>query len=255
MVYMNTLHKRAWKVLSWNVQGINSNSKWESIRNKITENRCDIICLQETKKMYVDLQFLKKICPASFDNFVYVPSRGASGGMLVSWKGVFFEGTLVFQKDFAMSVEFKSLHTGNYWMLTNIYAPCTPKGKREFCDWFKNIQMPDEHDWLIVGDFNLMRAPENRNRPGGDVSEMLLFNEAISYLGLIEIPLHGKHFTWSNKQQPPLLERIDWFFTSISWTLLYPSTKATSLVAEVSDHSPCLIEVATYIPKGSIGEC
>ena len=167
---MNTLHKRAWKVFSWNVRGINSDSKWDSIRNKITESRCDIICLQETKKMYVDLQFLKKICPASFDNFVYVPSRGASGGMLVSWKGVFFEGTLVFQKDFAMSVEFKSLHTGNYWMLTNIYAPCTPEGKREFCDWFKNIQMPDEQDWLIVGDFNLMRAPENRNRPGGDVS-------------------------------------------------------------------------------------
>lgn len=81
---------------------------------------------------------------------------------------------------------------------------------------------------------------------------MFLFNEAISSLGLFEIPLHGKCFTWTNKQQPPLLERIDWFFTSISWTLMYPSTKATTLVAEVSDHTPCLIEIATEIPKGSI---
>ena len=55
MVHMNTLHKRAWKVLCWNVRGINSDSKWDSIINKITERRCDIICLQETKKMYVDL--------------------------------------------------------------------------------------------------------------------------------------------------------------------------------------------------------
>jgi hypothetical protein len=28
---------------------------------------------------------------------------------------------------------------------------------------------------------------------------MLLFNEAISKLGLVELPLKGKHFTWSNK--------------------------------------------------------
>jgi len=96
-----------------------------------------------------------------------------------------------------------------------------------------------------------MRGLENRNRPGGDIIEMLLFNEVISSQGLLEIPLFGKRFTWSNKQQPPLLERIDWFFTSISWTLLYPNTKATILVAEVSDHALYLIEVATDIPKGN----
>jgi len=32
------------------------------------------------------------------------------------------------------------------------------------------------------------------------VTEMLLFNEAISSLGLVEIPLHGSRFTWTNKQ-------------------------------------------------------
>jgi hypothetical protein len=101
----------------------------------------------------------------------------------------------------------------------------------------------------VVGDFNLMRAPEDRNRSGGDLSEMLLFNEAISSLG---ITLQGKLFTLSNKQQPPLLERIDWFFTSISWTINYPSTKATTLVAEVSNHTPCVIEVSTQIPKGNV---
>jgi len=71
--------------------------------------------------------------------------------------------------------------------------------------------MQDEQDLLIVGEFNLMRGPENRNKPGGDITELLFFNEAISSLGLLEIPLLGKQFTWSNKQQPPLLERIDWF--------------------------------------------
>lgn len=75
--------------------------------------------------------------------------------------------------------------------------------------WLKTIQMPPEVDRLIVGDFNLIRYPENRNRPRGDLSEMLLFNEAISALGLVETPLQGRKCTWSNKQIPLLLERLD----------------------------------------------
>ena len=74
--------------------------------------------------------------------------------------------------------------------------------------------MPDDIDWLVVGDFNLYRNPEDRNKPDADVAKMLLFNNAISMLGLVELPLKGKRFTWSNKQFSPLLERLDWFFTS-----------------------------------------
>jgi hypothetical protein len=53
----------------------------------------------------------------------------------------------------------------------------------------KGIQIPDEVDWLLLGDFNLFRKPEDRNRDGGNLNEMLLFNEAISSLGLNEIVL------------------------------------------------------------------
>lgn len=80
----------------------------------------------------------------------------------------------------------------------------------------------------------------------------MFFNEAISSLGLIEIPLKGRRFTWSNKQFSPLLERLDWFFTSSSWTISYPNTLAYPLSMETSDHVPCAISVSTQIPKGSI---
>jgi hypothetical protein len=84
--------------------------------------------------------------------------------------------------------------------------------------------MPDDMDRLVVGDFNLIRNPTNRNKPGGDVNDMLLFNEAINAQGWVEIPLHGRKFTWSNKQASPLLQRLDSFFTSNSWTLHYFDT-------------------------------
>lgn len=72
--------------------------------------------------------------------------------------------------------------------------------------------MPDYVDWLVVGDFNFYRNPEDVNKPGIFVTDMLLFNEAISFLGLIELPLKGKRFMWTNKQESLLGKRLDWFF-------------------------------------------
>lgn len=197
------------------------------------------------------------MCPPSFDCYEFLPSIGLSGGVIIIWKSSLFHGSLIFQNAYAISVEFISKHNDAHWILTNVYAPCTYAGKHEFLQWFSDIQMPDDVNWLIVGDvnwlivgdFNLCRSPEDRNRPGGDLSEMFLFNEAISALGLIELPLKGRRFTWSNKQQAPLLERIDWFFTSASWTTFYPSTIAFPLINETSDHVPCIISIFTYIPK------
>jgi len=45
--------------------------------------------------------------------------------------------------------------------------------------------MPPDIDWLVVGDFNLIRRPEDRNREGADPNEMFAFNEAINKLALM----------------------------------------------------------------------
>lgn len=76
-------------------------------------------------------------------------------------------------------------------------------------EWIKSVDIDQEEDWIILGDFNMYRYPENRNMPGADIANMFMFNNIISFLGLIEIPLHGRKFTWSNMQTPPLLEKLD----------------------------------------------
>jgi exonuclease III len=63
---MNQNQTRKWKVLSWNVRGINSRDKWNAIRDKVTDSMCDIICFQETKKEEIDVNFLRNVCPPKF---------------------------------------------------------------------------------------------------------------------------------------------------------------------------------------------
>jgi len=64
----------------------------------------------------------------------------------------------------------------------------------------------------------------------------------IGQLGLVELPLKGRSFTWSNMQQDPLLEQLDWFFTSINWTRYYPNTLVLPLAKIASDHIPALLQ-------------
>ena len=63
-------------------------------------------------------------------------------------------------------------------------------------------------------DFNYIRYPHNRNRGSGDITRMMQFNEVIHNLALVEIPLKDRKYTWSNMQEAPLLEKLDWVFTS-----------------------------------------
>lgn len=92
-----------------------------------------------------------------------------------------------------------------------------------FVTWLMNLDTSDFDDWILAGDFNLIREP-NRNKAGGDISEMNLFNELILDLDLVEIPFNGRNFTWSNMQADPLMVKLDWVFTSSSWTLSFPAT-------------------------------
>lgn len=60
-----------------------------------------------------------------------------------------------------------------------------------------------------MGDFNLIRSPENRNRAGGNANDMLLFNDLINHLDLVDFAFQGREFSWSNMQDSPLLQKLD----------------------------------------------
>jgi hypothetical protein len=71
-------------------------------------------------------------------------------------------------------ISFHSKLTNQVWWLTNIYAPCTPHGSEAFLFWFSNLEITGDKLWIFLGDFTMIRAPENRNKPGGDTQRILI---------------------------------------------------------------------------------
>ena len=79
-----------WKVLDWNVRGLNDKNKRLLVYNKIDESQCAVVCLQETKCEDFDHSFIRSFCPKRYDRFMFSPSVGASGGIIVLWNSSIF---------------------------------------------------------------------------------------------------------------------------------------------------------------------
>ena len=133
-----------------------------------------------------------------------------------------------------------------------MYGPCSEPARSTFVSWLRNLDIQDGINWILLGDFNFYRSLENRNRSGGNFQDTQIFNDVIDHLGLVELPLKGRAFTWNNMQANPLLEQLDWFFTSVNWTSDFPNTMVTPLARPTSDHVPCRISIGTKIPKSNI---
>jgi hypothetical protein len=222
------------------------------LRNKIEESGANIFCFQETKRDLIDIRFLKNFAPKRFDNFEFCPSSGASGGILVAWVSRFFTVTVQEKHSFAIRLTFTPVINSISWNLVVVYGPCRQPDCDEFVNWLYNLDLDEEHLWMFMGDFNFYGYAENRNRSGGNFNDSLVFNNIISHLGLVEIPINGRSFTWSNMQSSPLLEQLDWVFTSHSWTSEFPLTMVLPLAKTTSNHLPCKIQIGTNIPKANI---
>lgn len=109
-------------------------------------------------------------------------------------------------------------------MLTNVYGPRDGQARDDFVDWLTHLTIPDNVNWILMGDFNFIWSVQNGNKPGVNFNDIMIFNSIISHLGLIELPLKGQSFIWSNMQDNPLLEQLDSVFTSTHWTVSYPNS-------------------------------
>lgn len=53
-------------------------------------------------------------------------------------------------------------------------------------------------------------------------------------------------------QLDPLLVKLDWIFTSPTWTLSYPATYVQPLSRPISDHVPYVLHIGSSIPRSNL---
>jgi exonuclease III len=106
----------------WNVRGLNSRAKRDSIKSVVVSLKPAVVCLQETKLDSISDFNILSILGSGFSNFVFSPAHGSRGGILVAWRdGSFVSATSVI-KDNSVSVQLQS-ENGPLWWFAGVYGP------------------------------------------------------------------------------------------------------------------------------------
>jgi exonuclease III len=151
-----------------------------------------------------------------------------------------------------LSLTFTSTTYAAVFTITNVYAPADHWDSLAFLLDLEEVASQNSGNWVLAGDFNLTRDASDNSRGGVDTRLANAFNDSIHKLGLIDIPLLDKLFTWSNHRDCPTLARLDRFFFNNARSTAFPNSSLVSAPKPTSDHTPILLTISTSIPKPNL---
>lgn len=100
----------------------------------------------------ISRQTLLSSLGSDFDNFVELPSAGASGGLLVAWRHALGPAIATRVDVHSVSIQFRSF-IGQTWWLTCVYGPQRNDNKIMFLQELRDIRAACQGPWVVLGDF------------------------------------------------------------------------------------------------------
>ncbi|CAM0881391.1 unnamed protein product [Alopecurus aequalis] len=240
-------------LVSWNVRGLGDEDKCAVVSDNVLTARPSVLCLQETKLASVTPPpKLRSFLPPYLSEHAAVDASGSRGGVLTAWDPRVLALTTTTRNTYSISTSFQSTTSDTTFMITNVYAPSDHTFTDEFVAEMTSLLPLVSGPWIILGDFNLLRRPSDKNNANFNHSLAAKFNAMIHAMGLFELPLLDRLYTWTNSQTVPVLARLDRALFNHDWNAAFPDSALTTLPRPTSDHFPLLVTASTRIPCSSI---
>ncbi len=243
---------RIYRLLSWNVRGLNDSAKCTLVKSFIRNCKCCIICVQETKLATTSHSKFLSFCGFHLLDFRTLDAVGTRGGLLSAWNPALFDCVLEWVGSFSVNTVLKRKVDGLLFTVSNVYGPTLASLKPAFFLELRSIHTRVMGHWTVMGDFNVLLSSSDKNGPTSNADFILDFRGAISDIGLIDLPIRNKSFTWSNGRRYPTLKRLDRVFVSKSWSLFFPRSSLRALPRPRSDHTPLLLSASAFVPSSPL---
>ncbi|PWA50793.1 RNA-directed DNA polymerase, eukaryota, Reverse transcriptase zinc-binding domain protein [Artemisia annua] len=136
--------------------------------------------------------------------------------------------------------------------IINVYAPQQNVDKRNLWLRIHQVMQLWQDWWIVFGDFNAVRSPEERKNSVFDPSCARDFNDFIDEAGLREYNLKGLKYTYLvNRGGECKLSRIDRMLFCSNVFNKWPNACVRALHRDHSDHSPLVLSVvdSNFRPK------
>lgn len=110
----------------------------------------------------------------------------------------------------------------------------------------------DSSSWIVGGDYNQILFPSEHSNNYGVTPDNLMyqFQDCLLQAGLFDLRYFGPCFTWSNKcPTGPIAKKLDRLLVNCSTIAAYPNATDTFLAPLISDHAPCVLDLAYTLPS------
>lgn len=230
-------------ILSWNVRGLNHPAKRRAVQIFVSDLKCNVVCLQETK--ISDLTnglVVETLGPKFRENFIFLPAAGSRGGILIACSDDFEIAAVPLAVGVhSVSGTVRCKADGATWSITGVYGPQLEEEKIMFIDEMKNLRQLMLPRWMLLGDFNMIYRANDKSNNSLNLGMMGRFRAAIEDMELIDYPLLGRRFTWSNERQNVTHTKIDRILVSSDWEASYPQYQLSPASTNISDHCPIIL--------------
>ncbi|GMI83371.1 hypothetical protein HRI_002006400 [Hibiscus trionum] len=231
-------------LLSWNIRGLGKFEKKATVRNLVKKTRAKILFLQESKLQEVNGKIAGQLFGkhSSF-NYCFSSSIGSAGGIITSWDPDFFEiENRLIDRNYIILIG-KLVKENIRCCLVNVYASNDDSHRLQMFHALKNNLFDFNLPVILGGDFNVVSSTEERSE--GSVNKVAIrnFNSFIEELAVIDLPLHGSRFTWSNYRDNPSFSRLDRFLLSTEFLRVWLDILQSAFPKGISDHNPICLAI------------
>nr|GEV94434.1 RNA-directed DNA polymerase, eukaryota, reverse transcriptase zinc-binding domain protein [Tanacetum cinerariifolium] len=140
-------------------------------------------------------------CGNMLFEFATSSARGRSGGILCVWDKTVFQKRRIYCTGQCLSVEGKWLANNSDLLFMSVYSPQDMPHKRQLWAYMTGIINHWHGEVVIMGDFNEVRFASERHGFTLCASNPAKFNTFITNSHLIDVPLGGYSFMWSDKHE------------------------------------------------------
>jgi hypothetical protein len=114
--------------------------------------------------------------------------------------------------EFCVVMSLRDRRSNFRWVMVTIYGPVNHDLSNAFLEELGAICQQSVLPLIIGGDFNLIREISDKNSDNIDFNLIDQFNSFIGDHELRELKRSGQKFTWTNKQDNPILVNLDRVF-------------------------------------------
>ncbi|XP_035832700.1 uncharacterized protein LOC118481646 [Helianthus annuus] len=237
--------------LSLNVRGLGGDDKAGWIKGLKVKFGVCFAAFQETKCSAMDEKAVSRLWGCRDVGAEWVDSSGLSGGLVSVWdKNLFDFSDSIKERNFIIT-RGKIKGTGQHINIANIYAPQDVQAKKVLWDRLLDVIEGSTGLWVLLGDFNAVRTPEERLNTrfipscAGNFNFFFIFSAR-----LLEYDMKNMKFTrWADKGRKG--SKIDRVLVCPNFFGLWPNACLRALPRHLSDHSPIILvtKESNFRPK------